>query len=255
MNKQLRAYIEKTIGKIHQVNLLNEQGCTSKVCQLISDRGVFLLKSSFKDKYREWLKAEADVLEKRKHVQISIPIFYGFFEDEDSSHLIMSYEDGVTLTAALKNAESIDEKKSLFKSFGAFLHKLHEAVNPAILNLKGNWLEEQLIKAEEYLKMGEADGNAELLEKIKLNKPLPIRQTIIHGDCTTDNVLVVNGEVHTFIDVAGMTVGDPRYDVSLAIRKIVKNEELLGAFYEGYRRLRVSKDEFHYFEDGLYAFF
>ena len=78
---------------------------------------------------------------------------------------------------------------------------------------------------------------------------------MIHGDCTTDNVFVMDGEIKLFIDVAGMTIGDPRYDVSLAIRKFVDNPELLNAFYEGYTRYRVSKDEFQYFDEGLYEFF
>ena len=56
---------------------------------------------------------------------------------------------------------------------------------------------------------------------------------MIHGDCTTDNVLVLDGEVKLFIDVSGMTVGDPRYDVSLAISNFIDLPELLEFFYEG----------------------
>jgi len=94
-----------------------------------------------------------------------------------------------------------------------------------------------------------------LLESLILNRPLPVNQTMIHGDCTTDNVLVIDGEVSMFIDVAGMTVGDPRYDESLAIRNIINEPELLEAFYEGYSRYRVTMKEFKYFAEGLYEFF
>lgn len=82
-----------------------------------------------------------------------------------------------------------------------------------------------------------------------------MKQTMIHGDCTTDNVLVMNGKVKMFIDVAGMTVGDPRYDEALAVGRFMKNPELLDAFYEGYNRYKINKEEYQYFDEGLYTFF
>ena len=76
---------------------------------------------------------------------------------------------------------------------------------------------------------------------------------MIHGDCNPDNELVVDGEVNCFIDVSGMTVGDPRYDESLAIGKFTGEER--DAFYEGYKRYRVSDEEFTYFYHGMYELF
>jgi len=256
MNTQLRENLEEIVGKVNKVNILDEQGCTSEVCQIVTDGGSYLLKSSFKEKYREWLKNEARVLEKLiNNNQIQVPKYYGFIENDDSSHLIMSFEKGITLTSALKNAKNITEKKSLIRNFGHFLNQFHETKTMKSLKPKNNWLDEQLIKAENYVKWGQTEGSLQLLEKLKSNKPLPVQQTIIHGDCTTDNVLVVNGEVQLFIDVSGMTVGDPRYDESLAIRNFVNNDEYKKAFYEGYKRYIVSREEFRYFDEGLYEFF
>lgn len=167
----------------------------------------------------------------------------------------MSFENGITLTTALKNAETTSEKKVLIKSFGHFLNQLHTTKIIESLNHKNNWLDQQLVKATSYVDIGETDGSLELLEKIQSNKPIPVQQTMIHGDCTTDNVLVVDGEVRLFIDVSGMTVGDPRYDESLAIRSFITNEEYIKAFYEGYKRNTISKGEFEYFDEGLYEFF
>jgi aminoglycoside 3'-phosphotransferase-2 len=112
-----------------------------------------------------------------------------------------------------------------------------------------------LVKAKGYVDRGETNDSLELLEKIQSNKPIPVQQTMIHGDCTTDNVLVVHGEVRLFIDVSGMTVGDPRYDESLAIRSFISNEEYTKSFYEGYKRYTVSREEFEYYDEGLYEFF
>ncbi|CAM3722350.1 phosphotransferase [Mesobacillus thioparans] len=93
------------------------------------------------------------------------------------------------------------------------------------------------------------------MRQLESDQPQKVKQTTIHGDCTTDNELVVDGEVSLFIDVAGMTLGDPRYDESLAIRKFRDMPELLASFYEGYTRYRISDNEFRYFEEGLYEFF
>ncbi|MBU9711917.1 aminoglycoside phosphotransferase family protein [Evansella tamaricis] len=252
MNKQ----IEEIVGKTQKVNRLDEQGCTSEVSQIITDKGCYLLKSSFEGKYREWLMNEGQVLEKLNHNnQIPVPKYYGFIEERDSSHLIMSFEDGITLTSALNNTMDITEKNSLIRSFGHLLNCLHETQTIESLNHKNDWLTEQLRKAEFYVKSDQTEGSWKQLQKLMLNKPLPVQQVMIHGDCTTDNVLVVNGEVRLFIDVAGMTIGDPRYDESLAIRSFMGNEVYINAFYEGYKRYKVSKEEFQYFDKGLYEFF
>lgn len=167
----------------------------------------------------------------------------------------MSFENGITLTSALKNAETTSEKIVLIKSFGHFLNQLHTTKIIESLNNKNNWLDQQLVKATRYVDRGETDGSLELLEKLQSNKPIPVQHTMIHGDCTTDNVLVVDGEVQLFIDVSGMTVGDPRYDESLALRSFINNEEYTKAFYEGYKRYSVSMEEFEYYDEGLYEFF
>lgn len=256
MNDSLKEKIEEIIGKINRVDVLDEQGWTSEVRRIVTVKGSYLLKSAFKEKYRMWLKEEAKILEKiNQEKQIPVPDYYGFIEDKDSSNLIVSFENGTTLTAALREARSLTERKSLIKSFGQFLHQFHEKEPIRILEQEISWLERQLVKAHYYVENGQTEGSLELLNQLIARKPFPVQQTMIHGDCTTDNVFMKNGEVKLFIDIAGMTVGDPRYDISLAIRDFVDNPELLNAFYEGYIRYRVSSEEFQYFNEGLYEFF
>jgi aminoglycoside phosphotransferase (APT) family kinase protein len=256
MNHTLQKKIEEVIGSIHKINVLDEQGWTSEVRRIFTNESSFLLKSSYKEKYRTWLNVEAQVLKNlNKTKVIPVPDYFGFIEEEDSSHLIMSFEDGMSLTAALNKATSPSERESLIRSFGQFLHQFHEKEPLEILKGEGDWLEGQLIKAQSYVENGQTGGSLKLLDHLKTKKPIPVRQTMIHGDCTTDNVFVIDGEVQLFIDVAGMTMGDPRYDESLAIGKFVNNSEYLTAFYEGYTRYKVTKEEFHYFYEGLYEFF
>lgn len=248
--------VEKITGSVNTIKLLNEQGDTSKVQRITTNNGCYLLKSSFDERYRAWLKDEAQVLEKLNYQQtIPVPEYYGFIEGSSENHLVMSFEDGITLTSALGQAKSMTEKKSLIRGFGHFLQKLHEMERKELFNYNRDWLTGQLVKSERYLANGQTEGSLQLLQKLKLNKPLSVEQTIIHGDCTTDNVLVKDGEIRLFIDVSGMAIGDPRYDESLAIRNLINETEYKKAFYEGYKRYKVSQEEFQYFEEGLYEFF
>ncbi|MCM3123090.1 MULTISPECIES: aminoglycoside phosphotransferase family protein [unclassified Mesobacillus] len=237
-----------------EIVTLPEQGCTSQVRKVVTPDGMYIMKSASKVKYREWLKSEAEVLQTLSHQNsIPVPKYYGFVEEEDASHLLMSFEDGITLTAALKKAGTMKEKQRLVRSFGDFIKQLHE--QEAGLKSETDWLETQLMRARLYAESGQADGNLTLLKQLERDKPQKVKQTTIHGDCTSDNVLVVDGEVRLFIDVAGMTLGDPRYDESLAIRKFRDKPEMLTSFYEGYTRYRVSDEEYLYFKEGLYEFF
>jgi aminoglycoside phosphotransferase len=252
---RLNNEVEKVIGDIQTIQLLAEQGCTSEVRRIITNNGSYLLKSAFKEKYRTWLREEAKVLQILHGNSIPVPNYYGFIEESNRSHLIMSFENGITLTTALSKADSIAEQKDLIRGFGQFLNHFHKIPPIETINGENDWLEEQLIKAQNYVEKGDTSGSLELLNQLRSNKPLPVKQAMIHGDCTTDNVLVINGKVQLFIDVAGMTVGDPRYDESLAIRSFRNSPQFLDAFYEGYTRYKVSEKEFQYFNEGLYEFF
>jgi aminoglycoside phosphotransferase (APT) family kinase protein len=256
MDERLLAKVQEKIGVVHFIERLAEQGCTSEVCRISTNEHSCILKSSIKEKYREWLAAEARVLEiLNQNSSISVPIFYGFFEQDDSSHLLMSYEKGITLTSALRQAVSFSEKRRLITSFGSFLQELHDYKPHDSFIKSEDWLDTQLRRAEAYVENGQTDGTLDLLEVLRNNRPKHVKQTMIHGDCTTDNVLVVNGQVKMFIDVAGMTVGDPRYDEALAVGRFMENLELLNAFYKGYTHYKINKEEYQYFDEGLYTFF
>jgi aminoglycoside phosphotransferase (APT) family kinase protein len=256
MNGHLSKEVEGIIGKVNSVEIMAEQGCTSEVSRVEANGKTYVLKSAFKEKYRNWLAVEAHVLERLIDEKfIPVPRYYGFFEQEDGSHLLMSYEQGITLTAALRSAESFSKKERLIRSFGQFLQQLHELEPLEVFQQDENWLDSQLSRAQTYVENGQTDGTFKLLEHLRAIKPRCVRQTMIHGDCTTDNVLVVEGEVRMFIDVAGMTIGDPRYDEALAIGRFIQSTEYLKAFYEGYTRYKVTKNEYEYFDEGLYTFF
>lgn len=119
-------------------------------------------------------------------------------------------------------------------------------------------MDEMLRHAEINLNHYLVDGTPELLEFLKNNKPLPIENKLIHGDFTIDNVLVHDGKITSIIDWSGGGFGDPRYDISLAIRpkpNAFEVESEINAFFEGYGKRTLSEREYKYFEEGLYSFF
>ncbi|TQR19169.1 aminoglycoside phosphotransferase family protein [Psychrobacillus vulpis] len=247
---------EATVGKVLTISYPDKQGATSKVTFIHSENGQFVCKSATKSKYKGWLSQEAQIMKQlNEETSLPIPTFYQFLEKEKESHLLMSLGKGITLREALKKAKSDEEKYVLCKSFGDLLKQLHETLPPASWRTQESWLDLQLEKAAYYLESYNVDGDQKLLDQLKQHKPTPSKPCLIHGDCTIDNVLVSNGNVHTFIDLGGATYGDPRYDIALAIRSIKNNEAMLRSFYKGYERQIISEEEFNYFDGGLYEFF
>lgn len=70
--------------------------------------------------------------------------------------------------------------------------------------------------------------------------------------------MISNGVITGVIDWSGGAYGDPRYDVSLAIRpkpNAFENEIEKQIFFEGYGNKIIDEDNYDYFANGLYKFF
>lgn len=255
-NQVIPEQFQEIIGNVQRVSYPTRQGATSEVVFLHTDQGNYVCKRSSLPKYRTWLLKEAKVMEElNANITLSIPTYLDFIEDENNSYLLMSMEQGIPLREALMFAKTDEEKTNLIHSFGTMLRSLHETAPPVKWQKQESWLDLQLNKAAYNLKNYEVDGDQQLLDSLKVNKPVAIPQTLIHGDCTIDNVLVANNQVYMFIDLSETAFGDPRYDIALGIRSFLYDEALLNAFYEGYRLQQISKEEFDYFDGGLYEFF
>lgn len=248
MIKTARKKIENELGVVDKIELLPEQGSTSEVYKIIIANQTYVLKLSTDFRYRQWLKQEAEVMKKYEGCELPIPTCYLFFEEGNISYLVMSYYEGQSLTKALQEG-SLVEQQRLIKEFGVLLRSLHEYVCEGT----NDWLQQQLNLSQVYLDTGTLIGLQDLLNQLREKAPAPIVSSLIHGDCTTDNVLVVDGKVCYFIDLAAMTVGDARYDLALAIRNF--NPQQKKIFYEGYKLRKLTDMEYSYFEQGLYEFF
>ena len=257
MNKQIIKGLDiKITGEILAQSSPKRQGGTSFTTFLQTEKGDLVWKVATELPYREWLKKEAELMVLlNQETELPIPLFKHFQEQQEKNSLLMSKLEGVPLREALHEANTIDEKRTLFFSFGNLLKLLHSTRSPGALLTEKTWLEKQLQTATYNVMHYEVDGNEELLTYLKLNQPQPVPQALIHGDCTIDNVLVKDDKVYAFIDLAGVAHGDPRYDLALATRSIQSNSLLVEAFYEGYDSTPISIEEFKYFNGGLYEFF
>jgi len=235
------------------------QGCTSDVVVIETDVTTFVVKRAKGEQYCTWLSKEASVLNALKKSSLPIPTVFKFIgqKEQSQSWIFMEYLEGQTVRNALLNEKNKEKRQDIIYQFGKVLSQIHNTPCPNELCSSFTWLEEMLNKAEYNLKHYEVDGSKELLETLKTNKPNPFKQTLIHGDFTIDNVLVKNGKITGIIDWSGGAFGDPRYDVSLAIRqkKDVFEEDDASVFFEGYGSKIIDKEERHYFDNGLYEFF
>ncbi|WP_149427435.1 aminoglycoside phosphotransferase family protein [Exiguobacterium acetylicum] len=252
MTEATRVRIEQLTGDIEYIEQLGEQGGTSTVYRVETKTGKYLLKTATKARYQEWLAEEAIVLEEWMQREPGfLPEYVGFLKTEQQSHLLMQWRDGITLTTALRQATS-ERRIQLWQAFGTYLFHFHQR---ATGGTSQEWLTERIVTAERYVTSVWTSGTMDLLKQLKSSCPEPITASWIHGDCTTDNLLVATDGKLSFIDVGAMRPGDRRYDIALAISPIINDPRALDAFYEGYRFERLTTREFDYYEHGLYYFF
>ncbi|PEL14465.1 aminoglycoside phosphotransferase family protein [Bacillus sp. AFS017336] len=256
--KEIPNGIRSIVGDIIEI-AFPRQGHTSNVGILKTTNGYYVLKRTKGEQYSSLLTKEVHVLNELSQTELSIPKVYNYIEDknEDSFWSLMENIEGETLRSYLSIENTKEKKYEAIYNFGKTLSKLHSTICPDSLINNKLWLDDQLIQADYNIKNFKVDGTLKVLNRLKENKPRTVNQTLIHGDFTIDNVLVKNGEITGIIDWSGGAYGDPRYDVSLAIRpkpNIFENKAEVTIFFEGYGNRLISDEEYQYFV-GIYEFF
>ncbi|GKV55189.1 hypothetical protein NCCP2222_11360 [Sporosarcina sp. NCCP-2222] len=234
-----------------------KQGHTSDVGIVDGEKGPYIIKRAKEELFRFWLLREEYVLRNLMGSGLPVPIVFGSTTTPDGQWLVLEVLEGEPIRSALSRETDDMQRRSLLVQFGQLLARLHATPCPRGLKEDGDWLERQLETSAYNLLHYQTDGTAELLEQLKASRPQAVEQTLIHGDCTVDNVLVANGKVTGLIDWSGGGFGDPRYDMALAIRPkpgMFEKAEDREFFFEGYGS-RISREEYVYFADGLYDFF
>lgn len=236
------------------------QGYTSDVGIIESDRGRFVIKRSIGEQYCSWLSQEVNTLRGLLNTKLPVPQIYRAVELEEKNQVwaLMHFFEGETLRHALRNEHNTDRRHQLIFNFGNTLATIHSTPCPGELIGDTVWLDAMISRAEYNLKHYKVDGTAELLHFLKTNRPVSIKNTLIHGDFTIDNVLVSGEKITGIIDWSGGGFGDPRYDLSLAIRpkpNAFETKSDLDVFFDGYGTRILNEQEYRYFKEGLNEFF
>lgn len=235
-----------------------KQGHTSNVGIIDSIKGRFVIKRTKGGRFSSWLAQEVLILSYLEQTNLLVPKLFTYVEQKSDAWALTEFIPGQTLRSYLFSEPSEWKRHEMIFLFGKMLKEIHSTPCPKEIWTEELWLNRMLELAEYNLQNEEVDGNELLLQKLKSKKPRPCNQTFIHGDFTIDNVLVNDGKISGIIDWSGGALGDPRYDVSLAIRpkpNAFENERDKQVFFEGYGEKIISEEDYKYFEEGLYNFF
>ncbi|MGG3560604.1 aminoglycoside phosphotransferase family protein [Neobacillus rhizosphaerae] len=253
--------IKQYVGTIHSIRF-PRQGYTSNVGIIDTSSGMYALKRTKGEILSSWLHKEVTVtnlLDSGSTLPIPKVKRYLLEKNKGQSWALLGFFEGETLRTALFNEENEEKRREMIFNFGTTLSQIHLTPCPKeFIHEQQPWLDQMLVQAEWNLKNSQVDGSESLLQRIKRNRPNEYKQTLIHGDYTIDNVLVKNGIITGVIDWGGGAYGDPRYDVSIAIRpkpNVFENEVDQQIFFEGYGGKIINKWEYDYFVNGLYEFF
>lgn len=254
--------IKAFLGTVHTLTY-PRQGDTSDIVVAHCERGSYVVKRSQGEQFSRWLAREYTVLQALREIALPLPRPYLCVETNAPAMpefwLVMSYLPGTSLRTIAQKEQSKGDQQRMLRSFGNVLAQLHHLSVPRALQSEEHesWLDSMLKQARYNLLHHEVDGDAKLLAQLERERPQPVPQMLIHGDFTVDNVLIVDGEVSGIVDWAQSALGDPRYDLALAIRPkegIFQTAEDTQSFIEGYGGASVSEAEYNYFT-GLYEFF
>jgi aminoglycoside phosphotransferase (APT) family kinase protein len=241
------------------------QGMTSEVAIVETDTGRLVVKRAHHPLYVKWLVQEARVLRALEPLGLPVPRARDFAqrtvcgaESFSDCWLVMDYLPGATLAETLRAERDPEARRQLLRQWGATLAAIHATPAPRELDpLTNSWLEDRLAAARFNLAVYPVDGDEKLWRYLMEHRPAPVTQTLIHGDFTLDNTLVHKGKISGVIDWAFGALGDPRYDLALALDPepgIFDTAADRAAFQEGYGSALGTEDDYRYFL-GLYEFF
>jgi aminoglycoside phosphotransferase (APT) family kinase protein len=250
--------IRNLTGKIKAIRY-PRQGYTSDVGIVESEQGMFVLKRTQGQRFCSWLRREVYVLKSLAFTKLPVPRVHLYMEQEARNQCwaVMDYLEGEPLRQVLFREKNRERRHETIFNFGRILSEIHATQCPNEIRGDVPWLDNMLRQAKFNLDTYRVAGNEELLNRLVTHRPIPIAQTLIHGDFTIDNVLVRDGRITGVIDWSSAAFGDPRYDLSLAIRpkpNAFQNRCDADAFFAGYGKRPITDQDFAYFV-GLYEFF
>lgn len=147
--------------------------------------------------FPDWVEREHRVLTAQVPLRLPIPRpLYYERSSAEAAWLAMEFLPGEPMRAALAREADATRRSELLTNWGAALRQLHASAPPAELRTEMDWVDRALARAAHNLAHFQNDNmTPELLRWLQENRPAPGRHGLIHGDCTVDNTLVLNGQV------------------------------------------------------------
>lgn len=159
---------------------------------------------------------------------------------------------GRPVSEILRTEKDPESRVNTLRAYGQVLARIHGTPAPrGIADGFCPW-ERALALNESNIGLTLFDETLEILAGIHSYAPAPIRPTLIHGMFTMKHVLLDETHVTGIVGWTRGGVGDPRYDIALALRPIDGvglSEGEVNAFYEGYGCAPLSQREFQYYSD------
>jgi aminoglycoside phosphotransferase (APT) family kinase protein len=236
------------------------EGCTSDVALIRAGNRQLILKRSRHKVFQQWLRREFEVLTALATTDLPVPRPYQFIADnvKGESWLLMDFKPGRQIEDVLLEADK-SSREHLLEIIGKVLRLLHQSPVPPQLKWQSStdWLNQMLSEAEFNMRNYLVDGDAALLARLQRDRPTPVEARLIHGDFNLENVLLADDGTISVIDWSGGAVGDPRYDIALALNGgtgVDLSQSDCHAFFRGYGTEPTSADELQYFYH-IYEFF
>jgi aminoglycoside phosphotransferase (APT) family kinase protein len=210
------------------------QGMTSEVAFVLDGTRESVLKRCRHPVYVAWLRRERRVLRALSEAPWPMPRVIGSHESgANEVWLHMTRVPGESLWQVLLRSPL--ERGAHLRTLGRLLRQLHSLPAPSSFRGQRPWLDRTLAQAR--LNLAWCDGSAALLDRLEATRPADGPEVLIHGDLALDNVLVDSAGHMGLIDWSGGDLGDPRYDVSLALAtepELRLDPPEVDAFYDGY---------------------
>ncbi len=228
--------LRQALSPITSVSAPSHQGMASLVTFAETALGPVAVKRAAGPRLAA-LHRERQILDALRALDLPVPecLLFVDVEKEQATEgwLVMRRLPGEPLQQVLQTAGPAGNRTSLLTKLGKFVAKLHaQAIPPGLAVEPIPWLEFMLDLGETGLPLGLWEGSRARLEELKAHRPLPVAPRLIHGDMFLDNVLTDGIEITGLIDWAFGGVGDPRYDLVLAMDDLSASDQQ--AFLQGY---------------------
>lgn len=194
-------------------------GHSSAVAFVCGAGEALVLKRAAAAPYVGWLVTEAEVLRALADTTLPVPRVRGLVHDEREAWLLVTRLSGEPLVDVLPRVPAADRSR-WFHQIGGLLASIHVTPVPPALCARD---------ATPWRPRPRPVGSGrEALRATHLDDPsVGSPRVLVHGDFTLDNVLADEHGPTGVVDWGGAGLGDPRYDVALAL--LSANEGATGA--------------------------